>query len=107
MGGRRHLQGLLPGSSGGHVVAPRGQVDPQRAHDLRLVVDHQDFRHDTPPRSTGSDSTTVSPPPGVSSVPIVPPIASMNPLATDMPSPIPLFVSPSRWNGANTASALP
>ena len=31
------------------VVAPGAQVDPQRAQDLRLVVDDQDPGHDSPP----------------------------------------------------------
>ena len=50
--------------------------------------------------------TIVTPPPGVSSTVISPPIASTNPLATASPSPTPvsLAVSPRRWNGWNTRS---
>src|SRR5659263_347858 len=59
------------------------------------------------PSATGSAITTVSPPPGVSSTSMVPPIASTNPRATARPSPRPWpeGASPSRWN-ARKISAL-
>src|SRR5687767_5766511 len=84
----------------GHdLVAAHRQVDPQRAQDLRLVVDHQDRGHDGETAGAAASSTsTVRPPPGVSVAWIDPPIASMKPLATERPRPTPMVLSwsPSR-----------
>ena len=46
----------------------------------------------------------VHPPPGVSSIVSVPPIAVTKPLlsASPSPTPVPFGWSPSRWNGSNT-----
>jgi hypothetical protein len=59
------------------VVAACAEVRGERAQDLRLVVDGEDARH----VAAFSRATIVSPPPGVSSASIVPPIASTKPLA--------------------------
>src|SRR5262245_61701761 len=85
-----------------HVVAARTQVRPERAQDLRLVVDDEDARHS----AARSRVTIVSPPPGVLSTSISPPIASTNPFATARPSPTPSsgLESPSCWNGMNSRS---
>ena len=55
---------------------------------------------------TGSRTTMVHPPPGVSSRSSSPPTASANPrdTASPRPTPVPLSVSPRRWNGRNTRS---
>ena len=58
------------------VVAACAKVRVQRTEDLRLVVDDQDPGH----RAAFSRTTTVSPPPGVSSTSIEPFIASTKPL---------------------------
>ncbi|OLT53413.1 hypothetical protein BJF88_11640 [Cellulosimicrobium sp. CUA-896] len=52
--------------------------------------------------ATGTVTTIVSPPPGVSSGTTVAPTARANPCATARPSPTPLpLASPSRWKGSN------
>ena len=86
------------------LVAAGPEVDAERAQDLRLVVDDEDAGHGAACRRR----TTVSPPPGVSSTSISPPIASTKPLATARPSPTPPSwgLSPSRWNGSEHALAL-
>ena len=61
----RGAQRAGAGRRGDDLVAPHGQVDAQRAQDLRLVVDHQHAGHWTPCGAARS-TTTVSPPPGVS-----------------------------------------
>ena len=71
------------------VVPARLQVRPERAEDLRLVVDDEDAGHPAVRRRI----TTVSPPPGVSSTSISPPIASTNPFATARPEPDALVVA--------------
>ena len=57
-------------------------------------------------RATSRLIIMVTPPPGVSSTTISPPIASTNPRATARPSPtpVPFELSPRRWNGWNTCS---
>ena len=82
------------------VVAAGPQVDPERAQDLRLVVDDEDACHRAPLRRRRRRS--VSPPPGVSSTASSPPIASTNPRATARPSPTPVAVAGCR-RGAGTA----
>src|SRR6266545_382819 len=88
-------------SGGVHVVVPRAQIDPQRAHDLRLVVDDQDASHE----AAGRERIMVRPPPGVSSGVRVPLIASVRPRDSARPRPAPVWLSrsPSRWNGRNTS----
>ena len=68
------------------VVAARAQVRAERAQDLRLVVDDEDAASFGSPAGA---ATMVSPPPGVSSTSISPPIASTKPFATARPSPTP------------------
>ena len=100
---RRKVERVLAVGREVDVVAARPQVDAERAQDLRLVVDHQDAGHDG---ETSRPMSMVTPPPGVSSTMIVPPIASTNPRATARPSPTPVSfeLSPRRWNGWNTCS---
>ena len=76
------------------VVIARAEIRRERAPDLRLVVDDEDAGHS----ATGRRATMVSPPPGVSSASISPPIASRKPFATARPSPTPSLCpeSPSR-----------
>src|SRR5262245_36797714 len=93
--------------SGQDLIVPRSQVDPQRTDDLRLVVDDEDSGHDgacplvcssaySPgsscpvPGTAGRVSAIVSPPPGVSSGSRVPFMASVRPLDSARPSPIPV-----------------
>src|SRR6202035_2905484 len=56
--------------------------------------------------AAGSETTMVSPPPGVYSGSTAPPIASVSPRETASPSPTPvvLLVSPSRRKGMNARS---
>ena len=62
------------------VVAAGREVDAERPQDLRLVVDDQDPGHDAHRDACGQRcSDHVSPPPGVSSTAISPPIASTKP----------------------------
>src|ERR1700743_1369350 len=99
---------------GGHLVIARGQVDPQRAQDRRLVVDDEDAGHwsapsvaRTPLTRAGSVTRTVRPPPGVSTATIVPPIASANPLATASPRPTPGDRASRRANASKIRSLSP
>ena len=64
------------------VVVAGPQVDRQRAPHRGVVVDDQHERHRASSAAgcVASSSTNVSPPPGVSSVAIVPPIASVQPV---------------------------
>src|SRR5262249_52199301 len=116
------LQRLPAGGGRVHLVAAHPQVDPQRAQDLRLVVDYQNAGHvaSLPPsaaaaggegacprsrrpgsawpgwpsaRAAGRDMTMVSPPPGVSSGSSVPPMASVSPRDSARPSPTPVVLS--------------
>src|SRR6516162_400054 len=98
------------GGRGDDLVASHGQVDSQRAQDVRLVVDHQNSGHRTPIGwGAARSTTTVSPPPGVSPAAMVPPIASTKPRATDIPRPTPVVLSwsPSRWNASKIWSSVP
>ena len=61
---RRVAERLLAVGRRDHLVAAGAQVRAQATQDLRLVVDDQDPRH----AASESDSTIVSPPPGVSSI---------------------------------------
>ena len=103
--------GVLPGGDRERRLAGLGEVDVvaacaevgrERAQDLGLVVDDEDARHS----AARSRATMVSPPPGVSSASISPPIASTKPFATARPSPTPSLwpESPSRWKGLNSRS---
>src|SRR5205085_10987278 len=95
-------------AGGDDVVAAGTERHGERPDQLHVVVRDQDLHLPTTPRcpAIGSRTTTVSPPPGVSSTSIVPPMPSVNPRASARPSPSPvsLSVSPSRWNGWNTSS---
>src|SRR5207245_9140301 len=67
----------------------RAQAGAQRAHDLRLVVDDQDARHDDsvgPP--SGSWNTIAVPPAGVPSAQIFPSWAATTARAIDKPRPV-------------------
>ena len=111
VGGGPQRRGAVRGEH--DAVAVGAEVDPQRAQDLRVVVDDQHLVGRSSAcglRATGRATTTVSPPPGVSSAVSVPPITSVNPRATARPSPTPsrpsrsLGSAPSRRNGANRLS---
>src|SRR3984957_18142152 len=111
-GNCREARGAV--ARGRHLVVARGQVDPQRAEDRRLVVDDEDAGHwstpsvaRTPLTRAGSVTLTVRPPPGVSTATIVPPIASANPLATASPSPTPGERASRRANGSKIRSLKP
>src|SRR5262249_39533423 len=91
-----------------NLVAGRSQTGPQRAQDLRFVVDHQ---HPLPvhaPTSTGtsgSASTKVAPCPSCDSTQIRPPLASANPCAIARPKPAPRpSATEPRWNGEKIRS---
>ena len=71
------------------VVAARPEVDPERAQDLRLVVDDEDARSRAASQAERPSSARR---PGVSSTSSSPPIASTNPRATARPSPTPVAV---------------
>ena len=111
---------------GDDLVAVRAQGDAQGAHELRVVVGDEDLHGGLlqgdgphalstqrrraarslgrvdPASATGSSTTIVSPPPGVSSGVSVPPMPSTNPRdrARPRPRPVVLSVSPRRWKGA-------
>src|SRR5262249_2080703 len=98
------------------LVVPRGQVDPQRPQDRRLVVDDQHPGQDSAPcmdsapavaLATGSVIRTVSPPPGVSAATMTPPMASVKPLATARPSPPPALRPSNRRNGSKISAFSP
>ena len=75
-----------PSRRGDDVVAVRGERDPQRADELRVVVGDQDpHAHLVSRRRRGSAITMVSPPPGVSSGVSVPPMPSVNPFDSARP----------------------
>ena len=131
-GGRERVR---PGGGGDDLVVAGAQVDGERPQDLWFVVDDQHPGHGASDGrvrgdarafafaaarlrrsrcgwwsgggAAGSDSTMVSPPPGVSSGVSVPPIASVSPRdrASPRPTPVVLSVSPRRWNGAKTRSS--
>lgn len=87
-------QRACTGRCGDDLVAPHGQVDSQRAQDVWLVIDDQYPGHGAPASCGAARSTTtVSPPPGVLLAAMVPPIASTNPRATDIPKPTPVVLS--------------
>ena len=106
----------VPVAARAHLVVAGAQVDAQGPQDLRLVVDDEDAGHrrclvcvragpgaagGDAGRRRGSETTMVSPPPGVSSGSRVPPMASARPRdsASPRPTPVVLSVSPRRWNG--------
>src|SRR5262249_42297183 len=98
------LQRLLAVGCKVDFVPARAEVDRQRAQDLRLVVDDETSAHACV--AAGMRITIVTPPPGVSSISISPPMASTKPRATasPRPTPLPFERSPRRWNGRKTAS---
>ena len=89
---------VLAGRREVDVVAARAEVGAERAQDLRLVVDDEDPGH----CAALSRTTTVSPPPGVSSSSIEPPIASTKPSRDRQAEPDALVGGSSR-RGAGTA----
>ena len=99
---RRERQRRLAGRREVDVVAARLQVRAERPQELRLVVDDEDARHG----AAFSRSTTVSPPPGVSSS------STCRPSPRRSPSRPrgrgrrrrPVAESPSRWNGTKSRS---
>ena len=108
--GRRHDHRRFAGVGLEDLVSASSEIEAQRAPDLRFVVDHEHLDQGVSRAAvsgswaSGIEIVTVSPPPGVSSSAIVPPIASMKPCAIGRPSPTPSGDgrSPSRWNGAKT-----
>src|SRR4029453_19418907 len=114
---RRSFQGIPSVPDGEGLVAVRMQVNLHGTRQLRFVLHDQDQVHAAAPAPdhSGKVTTMVRPPPGVGSATRVPPIASVNPLATASPSPIPPGPRPGaaagasslRWNGRNMSSATP
>src|ERR1041384_1078504 len=104
--------GQCRGAVGGgdDLVTAGGQGDPQRAEQMRVVVDDQDCGHGYLPPAAGVAmgrvTVMVSPPPGVSAGVMVPSMASMKPRAMARPRPSPAVVVRScrRWNGWNIRS---
>src|SRR6185312_17056994 len=101
------------------VVAAGGQRDVQGAQQAGVVVDDEHAGHDgdrasaaagtgTEGSATGRETTSVRPPPGVSSAVSVPPMASVNPRPTLSPSPRPAWSrSPRCWKATKSRSAAP
>ena len=77
----RQLQRRLAGGGQVDLVAPGPQVGRQRPEDGRFVVDGQDpgAHWSVPVWAVGRLMTIVAPPPGVSSISIVPPMALTKP----------------------------
>ena len=106
------VERLLAGLGEVDLVATRAEVDRQRAPDLRLVVDDEDRRarrrrHRTaPPGDRQRDARPSRRRPACPRSRARPSIASTKPRATARPSPTPspLGLSPSRWNGRKTCS---
>ena len=111
--------GAEPGDQASSACAPvdavvdldpaRAQVDGERARERGLVVDHEHAGHarHRPSRAgapaSGTDTTIVRPPPGVSSASMRRAHRLGRPRATASPSPTPVpdGASPRRWNASN------
>ena len=88
----RETQCVLAGGREVDLIPTRPKVGGQRAEHLRLVVDAEDPVHTglrAGALTTGTVSTAVSPPPGVSSSSSRPPIAPVSPSAMASPRPRP------------------
>src|SRR5919106_1084182 len=100
--GCEDVEGGLSARCGKDLVAARPQARLDGAADLRVVVDDQDAgRHQSASR-IGRRNTTAVPPPGASSIQIVPPWATTTAWAMARPSPDPDTAPSDRKNGSKT-----